>query len=173
MQTARLALLAAVLTAGAGAHPHVEAPVSESKADRDALLASKTLTLSEGLPHPAKEAALFAREEKRRDTTSVADFRFYKPELKPDAAQDQRLRRLLADPAHLAEWSHRRRGGFVPDWCLSWRSGRQDLHALVSFGCQEVIFISPDQQLRYDLTPAAFKQLHAELAPLRVKRPAR
>lgn len=173
MRTARLALLSAVLTAGAGAHPHVEPPVSESKPERDALLTSKSLTLSEGLPHPAKEAALFAAETKRRDVRSIADFRFYKPELKPDAGKDQRLRKLLAEPSHLAKWSHRRRGGFVPDWCVSWRSGKDEVHALVSFGCQEVIFVSPEQQLRYDLTASAFKNLHAELAPLRAKRPDR
>lgn len=171
MQLARVALFSAVLTAGAGAHPHVEPPVEESKAERDALLTSKTLTLSEGLPHPAKEGAAFAREEKRRDTKTLADFKFYKPDLNPDPARVERLRKLLADPAHFAKWSHRRRGGFVPDWSVNWRSGREDIHALVSFGCQEIIFISPDQQLRYDLTPAAFKKLQAELIPLHTKRP--
>jgi len=171
MQLARLAVLSAVLTAGADAHPHVEPPVEESKAERDALLTSKTLTLSEGLPHPAKEGTAFAREEKRRDTLTLADFKFYKPDLKPDPARVERLRKLLADPAHFAKWSHRRRGGFVPDWSVNWRSGREDIHALVSFGCQEIIFISPDQQLRYDLTPAAFKKLQAELIPLHTKRP--
>ena len=169
---ASIALVSLSVTAGVGAHPHVEPPVAESKAERDALLASKTLTLSEGLPHPAKEAAAFATEQKRRDRRTLADFQFYTPELQPDPARDQRLRKLLADPAHFAKWSHRRRGGFIPDWSVNWRSGRQDLHALVSFGCQEIIFISPDQQLRYDLTPAAFKKLQAELAPLRTKRPA-
>ena len=173
MQLARVALFSAVLTAGAGAHPHVEPPVEESKAERDALLTSKTLTLSEGLPHPAKEGAAFAREEKRRDTKTLADFKFYKPDLKPDPARVDRLRKLLADPAHFAKWSHRRRGGFVPDWSVNWRSGREDIHALVSFGCQEIMILSPEQQLRYNITPAAFKKLQAELVPLRVKRPGK
>ncbi len=155
----------------AGAHPHVEPPVEESKAERDALLTSKTLTLSEGLPHPAKEAAAFTTEQKRRDQRALADFKFYTPDLKPDPARVERLRKLLADSGNFVKWTHRRRGGFVPDWSVNWRAGRKDIHALVSFGCQEVIFISPDQQLRYDITPAAFKKLHAELAPLRTKRP--
>ena len=168
-----IALVSLSVTAGAGAHPHVEPPVAESKAERDALLTCKTLTLSEGLPHPAKEAAAFAREEKRRDTLTLADFKFYTPELKPDPARIERLRKLLADPAHISQWTHRRRGGFVPDWSVNWRAGRQDIHALISFGCQEVIFISHDQQLRYDLTAAAFKKLQAELVPLRVKHPGK
>jgi hypothetical protein len=168
----RLVSIALVsLSVLAGAHPHIEPPVEESKAERDALLASKTLTLSEGLPHPAKEAADFARDQKRRDTKTLADFKFYTPDLKPDPERTLRLRKLLSEPANLAKWTHRRRGGFIPDWCVTWRSGRQDLHALVSFGCQEIIFISPDQQLRYDLTSAAFKKLQTELAPLRSKRP--
>jgi hypothetical protein len=171
MQLARVAVLSAVLTAGADAHPHVEPPVEESKAERDALLTSKTLTLSEGLPHPAKEAAAFAREEKRRDTLTLADFKFYKPELKPDPARDQRLRQIISDPASLAMWTQKRCGGFHPDWSVNWRSGRKDIHALVCFGCKELMILSPEQQLRYNLTPAAFKKLQAELVPLRAKRP--
>jgi hypothetical protein len=33
------------------------------------------------------------------------------------------------------------------------------------------MILSPDQQLRYNLTPAAFKKLQAELVPLHAKRP--
>jgi hypothetical protein len=171
MQLARVAALSAVLTAGAEVHPTVEPPVEESKAERDALLTSKTLTLSEGLPHPAKEAAAFAREETRRDTLTLADFKFYKPELKPDPARDQRLRQIISDPASLAMWTQKRCGGFHPDWSVNWRSGRKDIHALVCFGCKELMILSPEQQLRYNLTPAAFKNLQAELVPLRAKRP--
>ncbi len=157
----------------AGAHPHVEPPVEESKAERDALLTSKTLTLSEGLPHPAKEAAAFAREEKRRDTLTLADFKFYKPDLKPDPARDQRLRQIIASPASLAMWTQKRCGGFHPDWSVNWRSGRKDIHALVCFGCKELMILSPEQQLRYNITPAAFKKLQAELVPLHAKRPGK
>ena len=171
MKLARLAFLSAVLTLGAGAHPHVEPPVEESKAERNALAGSKTLTLSEGLPHPAKEASLFAKEAKRRDIMTLADFKFYTPELKPDPQRDQRLRKLLADPASLAMWSQKRCGGFHPDWVVNWRSGRKDIHALICFGCKEVMILSPDQQLRYNLTPAAFTKLQAELTPLKSKRP--
>ena len=173
MHLARLAILSAILMAGAGAHPHVEPPVEESKAERDALLTSKTLTLSEGLPHLAKEAAAFAREEKRRDTQPLADFKFYTPDVKPDPARDQRLRQILADPASLAMWTQKRCGGFHPDWSFNWRSGRKDIHALVCFGCKELMILSPEQQLRYNLTPAAFKKLQAELVPLRAKHPGK
>ena len=173
MQLARVAVLSAVLTTGADAHPHVEPPVEESKAERDALLTSKTLTLSEGLPHPAKEAAAFAREEKRRDTLSLADFKFYKPDLKPDPARDQRLRQIISDPPSLAMWTHKRCGAFHPYGPVTARSGRKDIHALVCFGCKELMILSPEHQLRYNLTPAAFKKLQAELVPLHAKRPGK
>jgi hypothetical protein len=173
MKLARLAFLSAVLTIGAGAHPHVEPPVEESQAERDALASSKTLTLSEGLPHPAKEASVFTKEAQRRDTMTLADFKFYKPELKPAPDLDQRLRKLLADPSSYAMWSQKRCGGFHPDWAAHWRSGRKEIHALICFGCKEVMILSEDQQLRYNLTPTAFTKLQAELNPLRAKRPGK
>ena len=159
------------LTALASAHPHEEPPVEASKAERAAILGSKSLTLSEGLPHPAKEPHLYPAEEKRRDTRRIADFPFYKPDLKPDAVRTERLRELLSSSASFAEWKQKRCGGFHPDWCVSWRSGRKDIHALICFGCQDIIIVSPDQQLRYGLTAAAFKQLKSDLIPLRSKRP--
>lgn len=159
------------LTALASAHPHEEPPVEVSRAERAAILGSKSLTLSEGLPHPAKEPHLFPAEEKRRDTREIAGFPFYKPDIKPDPGRLDRLRRLLASPASFAEWKQKRCGGFHPDWSVNWRSGRDNIHALICFGCQDIIILGPDQQLRYGLTAAAFKQLKSDLVPLRSKRP--
>ncbi|WP_193211719.1 hypothetical protein [Luteolibacter marinus] len=171
MNLARPALLAAVSTALAGAHPHEEPPVEASQEERAAITGSKVLTVSEGLPHPAKEPHLYPAEEKRRDTRKLADFPFYKPDLKPDAGRVDRLRKLLADPGSYLEWKQKRCGGFHPDWSVNWRAGRKEIHALICFGCQDIIIAGPDQQLRYGLSPAAFKQLQSELIPLRSKRP--
>lgn len=153
------------------AHPHVEPPVDASQAERNALRNAKKVTITEGLPHPAKEPHLFPTEEKRRDTRKIAEFPFYKPDIKPDAARAARLKALLSDPKSFLEWKQKRCGGFHPDWSINWKSGRKSVNALVCFGCKDIMIVTADQQLRYGISPGAFKKLQAELLPLQSKRP--
>ncbi|MFC7339438.1 hypothetical protein ACFQY0_19755 [Haloferula chungangensis] len=155
------------------AHPHEDLPVDASEEARLALAKAKKFGLSEGLPHPAKETERFSAEAQRRDTQQITGFFFYKPDQKLDPATTDKLRQIIADSDNLTEWKeHKTCGGFHPDWSLNWRRGWSKDHALICFSCDEIIYISGDFQLRYNLTPAASKQLKTLLNPFQSKRPA-
>jgi hypothetical protein len=169
----RLLTLTALFAGSLDAHPHVEPPVEESAATRQTLGQAGKITLSEGLPHPGKETAAFRTESARRDTYRLADFTFYKPAIKPGPNVTSKLKDLLASPSGLSEWKEKRCGGFNPDWAVSWSTGfRKKDHALICFGCRQVIYLTPDAQLRYDLNPKSFNRLKDILATLRRKRPS-
>jgi hypothetical protein len=153
------------------AHPHEELPVDASQKTRDALSHAKKITLSEGLPHPARETERFTAEVQRKDTRQIAGFPFYKPELKSDPATTDKLRRLITNPANLTAWTEKTGSGFHPDWSINWRRGWSREMALIALGGGEVIFISGDHQLRYHLTHSATKELKILLDPLKTKRP--
>lgn len=155
------------------AHPHEDLPVEASQEARDALAKAKSFTLSEGLPHPSTETEIFTIEAGRRDTQKIEGFFFYKPDLKPDPATANKIRQIITNPANITEWEQKRCAGFHPDWSLTWRKGWSKQRALVCFGCSELIFIAGDTQLRYNLTPAALKQLKPLLTPFQTKRPAK
>lgn len=153
------------------AHPHEDLPVEASEKARIALAKAKKFGLAEGLPHPAKETELFSAEAQRKDTQQITGFFFYKPELKADPGTTEKLRQIIANSDNLTEWKEKRCGGFHPDWSINWRRGWSKDHALICFSCDEIIYISGDYQLRYNLTDDAAKQLKALLAPFKTKRP--
>ncbi|MEM1084870.1 MAG: hypothetical protein AAGI48_12230 [Verrucomicrobiota bacterium] len=168
----RLLTIAALCTGSLLAHPHEEPSVEESKAVRESLAAAKKLVLYEGLPHPAKEAALFKTEASDKASITLADFHFYRKPLKTSPEITTQLKQALASPANLSEWKEKRCGGFHPDWSVSWRSGfRKKNHILICFGCQQVIYLTHDSQLRYDLKSKPFKELKELLTPLHRNRP--
>ncbi len=151
------------------AHPHEGPEVEHSQAARDSLNKARSFTMVEGLPHPSTESEAYLAEAKRKDTQAIAGFQFYKPALKPIPGNT--LRQLITNPANLTEWEQKRCAGFHPDWALTWRAGWRKQHALICFGCSELIFITREAQLRYNLTPTALKKLKAQLAPFQTKRP--
>jgi hypothetical protein len=154
------------------AHPHEDLPVDASEEARQALAKAKTFTLAEGLPHPAKETNLFTTQAQRKDTQQITGFFFYKPDQKIDPATTDKLRQIIANSDNLTEWKeHKTCGGFHPDWSLNWRRGWSKDRALICFSCEEIIYISGDYQLRYNLTATATKQLKSLLNPFKAKRP--
>lgn len=154
------------------AHPHEDLPVETSEEARIALARARKFTLAEGLPHPAKETELFTTEARRKDTRQITGFFFYKPDQRADPTTTDKLRTLIANSDNLTEWKEKKRcGGFHPDWSISWRRGWSKDHALICFSCEEIIYISGDYQLRYNLTPAASKELKSLLEPFHTKRP--
>ena len=161
-----------IFTLTSFAHPHEDLPVDASEEARLALAKAKKFDLSEGLPHPAKETPLFSAEAQRKDTQQITGFFFYKPDQKLDPATTENLKKIIADSNNLTEWKeHKTCGGFHPDWSLNWRRGWSKDRALICFSCEEIIYISGDYQLRYNLTPAATKQLKSLLNPFKAKRP--
>ena len=154
------------------AHPHEDLPVDASEEARQALAKAKTFTLAEGLPHPSKESDLFTTQAQRKDTQQITGFFFYKPDQKIDPGTTDKLRQIIANSDNLTEWKeHKTCGGFHPDWSLNWRRGWSKDRALICFSCEEIIYISGDYQLRYNLTPTAAKQLKSLLNPFKAKRP--
>ena len=132
-----------------------------------------TLTLLEGLPHPANEPGLFAAEKASGKPTVERDGHlFYRDPLALSAADARELRAALGDPATYAPFSGEKRcGGFHPDYGVEWSRGGKARRVLLCFGCHEAKVVGPVGVKTFDLSPGAFARLKAVLGLYRKDRP--
>ena len=65
----------------------------------------------------------------------------------------------------------RRRVAVTIHYCISWQAGAVTYHALVCFGCEEIVFYDGKTPLIYDLDKKAYERYEKLLAIDAAKRP--
>jgi len=138
----------------------------------DAVRAGETLVLYEGLPHHHTEPDLLAAEIRSKNPLRLHRFPFYRSPIMPSADDGRRLTALYCDPASMRPYEGPKLcNGFHPDWCLEWRVGEDTYHALICFGCDEIMSYGPDIDVYCDVTQTAFHEMIRILSPYRKNRP--
>lgn len=141
-------------------------PISKS------ILASSSLTLLEGLPHPKGEPDEYQKELASKKTVSIHGHHFYETPLQWKPEDLEPLRTLCADPSSYWRWSGLKLcGGYHPDYCLIWKNGGFQHHLLICFGCHEIRLFDASQDLYLDLRAPAFAKLGKLLIKYRSQRP--
>ena len=137
---------------------------------RNTILLAKTLDVYEGLPHPSKDRTLFEREIKREDVTKIWNYPFYTPGV--SATNADKLKRILSDPETLEiREGPKRCLEFHPDYDLAWKEQEKTYHALICFGCSEIVFFDGKASFVYDLNDKADSHLKELLSSHAKKRP--
>lgn len=126
--------------------------VAASAALRASLKASTAIQILKGLAHPKREADVFQRESKRQGIVHIAGHLFYPEKITPSEEDARHLARHLAHDQHINQFMDEKKcGGFHPDYVVSWKQEQRNLHALICFGCGEILYVDGEQQYRYDL----------------------
>lgn len=144
--------------------------VAASLEYRAALSSANEIRISEGLPHQTSEKALLGKELERKDLIVIAGYTFYSPAAAAHNRKD--LAGVLSNPHSIKEYSGQKLcGGFHPDYCLSWASRGIAYHALICFGCSEIVYSRGGESIHYDLSAPAREKLEELLKHYRKKRP--
>ena len=131
-----------------------------------------SLTLLEGLPHPAWEKALLEGELERPDIVRVADCPFYKDPMELRRETVRELEQLVTDPRCFATWGGEKRcGGFHPDYALVWNESHTVSNVLLCFGCDEALLVTQGRRRRVDVE--LMDRFRRALTNYRVHRPTR
>jgi hypothetical protein len=126
----------------------------------------------EGLPHQGYYPDLVAQELKSKDTIKIDNYAFYREPLELKVDDLNKLHSLLADSATLADWiGEKKCGGFHPDYCVESVTNGESRHALICFGCDEILFSGADFHSRIDIAQAARPTLARILLPYRKSLP--
>ena len=134
--------------------------------------AATSLSVSEGLPHQVREAALLEQEQQRTDTTMIGGFAFYTPPVTADRDQARRLKQVLGDGDRYASLSTRLPtdcGPFHPDYAVQWIDDAGTQQLLVCFTCGEVRRLSGSEQEEFHF--GLMNELEAVLDEYASKRP--
>jgi len=132
------------------------------------------LTLYEGLPHQSWEPELLKNELAAKKTITIHGFPFYEHPLSVAAADADELRRLSTAADSFSSYGGPKAcGSYHPDYCLSWKDGSTVYELLICFGCHEMKFYSPSQDVLADVQKDAFYRFEAILKKYRDQRPKR
>ena len=138
----------------------------------DGIRRAASLVLYEGLPHQTFESEQLEKELATKRTRRIEEFPFYDRPLQVADADVEKLRRLSsAVESYSAYAGANKCGGFHPDYAFAWRDGDETYYLLICFGCHEMQFIGPRQELLVDIRSKAFKQFEAVLKKYRDQRP--
>lgn len=167
----RLAVLCCVVLSQCAPKSDPSPPPKEASTNyRRTLATTETLSVSEGLPHQMWERSLLEREIKRTDTAKIWKYPFYTPSVLATNPDD--LKRLLSSPDSIKVYEGPKLcGGYHPDYCVSWQAEKKTYHALICFGCDEVVFFDGTSSLIYDLSDDACNGLKELLSSYAKKRP--
>lgn len=145
--------------------------VEASSDCRKAIALVETLEVHGGLPHQTTERALFEKEIKRGDVAEIGNYPFYTPGVLATNAAE--LKKILSDPRTIEPHQGSKRcGGFHPDYCVTWKTEGKACHALVCFGCGEIIFHDGKTSFTYDSSDEAEGRLKKLLSAYAKKRPS-
>jgi len=112
----------------------------------EALRASPTLTLLEGLPHPRFERDLLEAEKRRARFVTRHGWPFYEQPLPLSEADIRTLRETCANPANYSLRDPEQLklcGGFHPDYALVWPCTGGECELQICFGCTEADLHTP------------------------------
>lgn len=126
----------------------------------------------EGLPHQGYYPELADKEQKSKDTIHIHNHAFYRDPLEIKVDDLSKLQSLLADSATFADWiGEKKCGGFHPDYCVESVTNSETRHALICFGCEEVLLSGTDFNSRIDIARDARPALARLLLPYRKNLP--
>ncbi len=127
---------------------------------RTSILQASKIDLKKGLPHQFFEPEALKQELDQENTVQIADFPFYTPSISLTDSQKEKIISLLSSDGSIRPFKGEKDcGGFHPDFAVSWTTDNTDVHALICFGCSEIIFTSGPERYRFDLSPPAKKEL--------------
>jgi hypothetical protein len=155
----------------AGLAAESKPPTVEASSDcRKSITLAETLEVHEGLPHQTTEKALFEKEIKRGDVAEIGNYPFYTPGVLATNAAE--LKRILSDSATIETHKGAKRcGGFHPDYGITWKAEGKTCHALVCFGCGEIVFHDGKTSFTYDSSDEAEGRLKKLLSVYAKNRP--
>lgn len=163
----------ALVTLSVGLMACSDLKLRESSGVRNSLLRTQELLIHEGLPHQSFEPAALAAERAREDVAEIAGYPFYSPAVEADEDEKSSLKRLLSSKKSISSFSGEKPcGGFHPDFAVSWTTSTESFAALICYGCDEILFVSPSARFRYDLSSSSLSVLKEVFARFRLKRPA-
>lgn len=174
LRTITLLASIAILLTGCSS-PDEQTPLGKevSSKIRQAIKDSAHIYVHEGLPHQMFERDLLATESQRTDTIEIGSFRFYTPSV--SASNPNLLKSILssADSIILHEPNtFKLCGGFHPDYAIEWFGpNRKRYHALICFGCADIIYTDGENNFSYELEKEAYKTLKDTLSHYSKKRP--
>jgi len=158
-----------VLLAVLAALPTKVSPIEDTADFRDTVKGAAKLRVYQGLPHQTFEAEKLKKELKRENVVMIAGLPFYAPPV--EAAEPEALRQLLGAPATLEVFSGEKKcGGFHADYAVSWEAKGKTWHALVCFGCHEMLLAEGDRVFRYDVSKDGYEKLKETLQAILPKR---
>jgi len=173
--TTLLALLAGFLNAEEKPKHHHGCSASDPEklatveAYKKIFAAAEAITIYEGLPHQYEEEELLKKELKRKDYIKLVnggvDYPFYTPAVKATNADE--LRMVLSGPDCLSVYIPMK-CGFHPDYCLKWKHDKITYHALVCFGCGQIVVMHDKIYQSFYFNDEKLKKL---LAVYDLKRP--
>ncbi len=166
--------ITALVTISVGLMACSDRNVGASSGVRDSLLRTKELLIHEGLPHQAFEPGALGTERLREDVEDIAGYPFYLPAVEVGEDEKNSLKLLLSSKKSISSFSGEKPcGGFHPDFAVSWTTAmNESFAALICFGCDEILFVSPSTRIRYDLSSSSISELKEVLARFKLKRPA-
>lgn len=175
------AVVLAVLVAGCLAkheRPTVSGPPAEEVSLGDirkffaAVGEAKAVAVYEGLPRATGAGARYEQEAKRPDLIHFEGYLFYAQPLAVPPAEKRKLTDIVMRPdAHQPFGGYKLCGGYHPDYAIVWTVEGETSGTLICFGCHEWKNFTPQGRLYEDISPVAYKELHAILAKYRVNRP--
>lgn len=145
-------------------------PIADSQPFRESLLKADKLVIYEGLPHQTWQADKLKEELKRSDVTKIGGYPFYTPAL--EVTNSDELKQLLGAPASIQPYlGPKGCGGYHPDYTVSWTAGGITYHVQICLGCHEVVFLTGNTSLKYDMADDAVKRFEALRKLYTLKRP--
>ena len=135
-----------------------------------------SLTLFEGLPHPAWDSDALKNELATKRTVRLHAFPFYEQTLAFDPKDESSLKALLASadalrPRPTDKIVVKQCGGFHPDYAVRWTAKGRVYDVLICLGCEEARCFGPDGRVDCDLGQAAAPTFKSILTPYRRNRP--
>ena len=87
---------------------------------------------------------------KDKQKVTIHGFQFYKETIAHDEADEKKLIALCSDKKTFGKYGGAKFcGGFHPDWCLEFTSGREVYRVLVCLGCHEARLYGPKKMLLF------------------------
>lgn len=129
---------------------------------RKIFAAAENMEVYEGLPHPYNEPELLRNEAKRKDVTMLVkehpDDLLYTPGVKATNADE--LRALFGEGGGLGLYREHK-CGFHADYCIKFKHEKKTYHALICFGCYDMVVIGGDEYERFSIFGKKLKPLLA------------
>jgi hypothetical protein len=133
---------------------------------------AKRLVIYQGPPRDRADRDTVEKELKDKQKITLHGFQFYKETIASGDEGEKKIIALASDKKTFGKYGGPKFcGGFHPDWCLEFTSGREVYRVLICLGCHEARLYGPNKtSLFSDLDEDALKELLAVINPLAKRR---